>query len=55
MAVGETTGQVTFAGLPKVKSGILQYELLATNRLEVSVILVWFPVIFFSQPVFRNP
>ncbi|EPB65349.1 cadherin domain protein, partial [Ancylostoma ceylanicum] len=36
VAVGETTGQVTFAGLPKVKSGILQYELLATNRLETT-------------------
>ncbi|KHJ94880.1 hypothetical protein OESDEN_05183 [Oesophagostomum dentatum] len=36
VAVGETTGQVTFAGLPKVKSGILQYELLATNRIETT-------------------
>ncbi|KAK6759743.1 hypothetical protein RB195_021358 [Necator americanus] len=36
VAVGETTGQVTFAGLPKVKSGIMQYELLATNRIETT-------------------
>ncbi|KAK6060717.1 hypothetical protein COOONC_01620 [Cooperia oncophora] len=36
VSVGETTGQLTFAGLPKVKAGILQYELLATNRLETT-------------------
>ncbi|VDP14014.1 unnamed protein product [Heligmosomoides polygyrus] len=36
VSVGETTGQLTFAGLPKVKAGILQYELLATNRVETT-------------------
>ncbi|VDM75945.1 unnamed protein product [Strongylus vulgaris] len=36
VAVGETTGQVTFAGLPKLKSGIMQYEVLATNRMETT-------------------
>ncbi|CAJ0610318.1 unnamed protein product [Cylicocyclus nassatus] len=36
VAVGETTGQVTFAGLPKVKSGVMQYEILATNRIETT-------------------
>ncbi|WKY14461.1 hypothetical protein Q1695_000196 [Nippostrongylus brasiliensis] len=37
VSVGETTGQLTFAGIPKVKAGILQYELLATNRVETTV------------------
>nr|CDJ82719.1 Cadherin domain containing protein [Haemonchus contortus] len=36
VSVGETTGQLTFAGVPKVKTGILQYELLATNRIETT-------------------
>ncbi|KAK5979953.1 Cadherin-89D [Trichostrongylus colubriformis] len=36
VSVGETTGQLTFAGSPKIKAGILQYELLATNRIETA-------------------
>ncbi|KAJ1352743.1 hypothetical protein KIN20_009164 [Parelaphostrongylus tenuis] len=32
VSIGEATGQLTFSGFSKTKTGIIQYELLATNR-----------------------
>ncbi|VDM60259.1 unnamed protein product [Angiostrongylus costaricensis] len=36
VSIGETTGQLTYSGLLKAKAGIIQYELLATNRIEAA-------------------